>query len=714
MRFVEYLPIIKEKLPVCPDGTDLSISYYLFNKGTSADNPTGNKFPIIHYAHEAAYAYKQLIELTNIMECGRVRFFMDKHAEPQMMPYFEEIGLESLVVPIEVPTGVRLSGYIPQLFHECLDPCRYRFHNDTDLWWIAPGGVEVFDWHGFRELLETASDDAVYGQPIEKPEWVYQVNLSQHALSHDAQERAGKTLHKIFGPRIPDEFADIAEIDNEKLRERRRLSPLRCLGGWFVGIDSNNNASWYLKDLYEKHEDILSDDEGLYALLFHLHPYLEQFQVLQGHHPPVENQIQQTSLLNFGELDVAGMINVGVQQFYMDKHQNDRILLAEFILGEPHSFEDTKSVIVPDGDDLVEGEMREMSLSGGDLIIPANCLRIFGKHIVGTYALDESSHVYPLLSHTDCNNGALLSLPASFMPITSPLAISETPEPELAVFFCLFSSVGTSMHDLHVYAKSLTYAIKMLNQNTNIFDVGQVFCFIDKRIMSVVYPYMLEANLQSLVVPFDSNKDVHYAAYIPHFWHEVMEDIPIRLYMDVDMWWINLDNDEKFDYGKLVEEFTKHDKSVFGNSVPKRSEWVYADIYERCIDGGDHHIVDAKRWMNERFGSDVPSDDVEIRAITGSQNGIHTGLSLDKLKVFYENVGNFILDDEAFWTLFLTCHPEIVIKQMSEAVPGMNFSSQAAEHHKGSELAHVGTYMFEHFFGKPLAEKFYHHVSSAE
>ena len=137
MRFIEYLPIIDEKLQVCPDGTDIAISYYLFNKGTTPDHPNGEHFSTINYAHEAAYAYKQLIECTNIAECGRVRFFMARQCKAEMMPYFQKIGLESLVVEINVPIGVRLSGYIPQLSHEELTPCRYRFHNDTDLWWIT-------------------------------------------------------------------------------------------------------------------------------------------------------------------------------------------------------------------------------------------------------------------------------------------------------------------------------------------------------------------------------------------------------------------------------------------------------------------------------------------------------------------------------------------------------------------------------------------------
>ncbi len=696
MRFVEYLPIISEQLPVCLDGTDVSVSYYLFNKGASAENPNGDNFPILHYAHEVAYAYRQLINCTNILDCGRVRFFMAEQAQEQMMPYFKEIGLSSLVVPIEVPVGVQLSGYIPHLSSEHLDPCKYRFHNDTDLWWLLPEGAEKFDWRNFCNLLDTANDDAFFGQPIEKPEWVYQVNFSQHALPHNAREKAAETLRKIFGPRIPLEFIAMATADAEALREQKRPSSLRCFGGWFVGIKSQSNAEWYLQDFYEKHKEVLSDDEGLYALLFHLFPFLEQFQVLQGSHPPIENQVEQTSLLNFTSLENAGVINVGVQEFYTDQYRNERIGLSEFILGEPHAFEN------------VVAESEQITTEGADLTIPAHHLRMFGKHIIGTYALDANGCVFPLITHSENNHSVLFGFPSAFMPIKYPIPYSLTDTPEVVVFFCIFSHPMNATHEVHAYAKSMTYAAKMLAKNTNIFDVGRVLIFVDERVMNTVYPYCREANLQKLVVPFKSNKQVQYAAYIPHFYHEAMGDIPIRMYMDVDMWWINLANDEKFDYRHLAKAFRECEADVFGNSVPKRPDWTYQDLYSRSIYEGDTHVERAKRWMVENFGAEVPDT---TRSITGCHNGIRLGLSLEKLERFYEEVGEFIRDDEAFWTVFFARHPEIQIKQITDLIRGVSFRNQEVKLHDKAELSHVGTYMFEHFFGKPNAKKFYEHCS---
>ena len=135
MRFINDLPIIENKLPVCENlNPDISISYYLFNKNTSPENPTGEGLSVIDYAYEAAYAYRQLLKHTNIQECGRVRFFMDRRCEGQIRPYFEKIGLDSLITLIDVPFGVRLSGYLPCISHEDVADCRYRFQSDSDLW----------------------------------------------------------------------------------------------------------------------------------------------------------------------------------------------------------------------------------------------------------------------------------------------------------------------------------------------------------------------------------------------------------------------------------------------------------------------------------------------------------------------------------------------------------------------------------------------------
>lgn len=690
MRFIEDLPIIEEKLPVCPDGTDISISYYLFNKGTTSENPTGEGFPVMHYAYETAYAYKQLIRHTNIAACGRVRIFMDKGCETQMRPYFEQIGLDPLIEIIDVPMGVRLSGYLPQLSHEAVAPCKYRFHCDVDLWWIDPHeSGEIFDWQAFCAFLDEADTDSFFGQPIEKQSWIYQVNYSQHAHPDDIQEKALQTLQAIFGPRIPDQFHDMAYEQHTVLKERNDLSPLRCYAGWFIGVRENSNPLWYINKLYKEHEEYLSDDEGLFSLLFYLYPEIKQYQVLQGIGEAKEHEIQQRSLLNYIQTDGVATLNVGASEFYMDAYKQERQELATL-------FRDDENA--PTINTLTKPKTIELP--------PApNGLNTFGRHIVGTYALDASGNIYPLLTHSENNHSVMFGFPAALEPVMTPLPNANKKDAEIALFYCLFHHPLFHTHDTHVYAKSMIYAYKQLITHTNIQDVGRVHFFIDKRCIDVVYPYCKAANVQKLIVPFDSTKQVQYAAYIPCFWHHAIEDVKYRIYMDVDMWWINLHHKPPFDYQHFVEEAEKLDADIFGNTVPKSAGEVEADLYVRSVWENDTHIEQTKQWVHKNF----PEGIGDIRAISGCHNGIRKSETLDKLKNYYNEVGEFIRDDEAFWAVFLTKYPEIQVKNLHEIISGTGYSVSEYEHHDKPQLAHIGTYMFEHFYNKPLAETFYNH-----
>lgn len=691
MRFINLLPVIEESLPVCPEGTDISVSYYLFNKWTSQDAPDNVDQLVLSYAHEAVYAYRQLLRHTNIEECGRVRFFMDHRCQDQMFPYFESVGLNSLVEIVDVPGDIRLSGYIPQLSHEAVEPCRYRFHCDADLWWFSnEESAERFDWRGFCDYLDTASEDALFGQPIQKHDWIYQINYSGHAVPEDVQNEAHKTLTEIFGPRIPSEFDAIAHTPNLELRKELELSPFRCFAGWFVGVRKDSASLWYLNKLYFQYEKRLSDDEGLYSLLFYMHPELEQFQAIQGEGDAVEFQVKQASIMNYRELEGVGTVNVGASEFSnaFDKFKDDIEGLARVFVGD--------DFVVPT--EPVKTELPPAPLG----------LRTFGDHIAGTYALDNSGNEFPLLSHTKNNHSVLFGFPAAFKPIKYPLPPTTVSDPEIAVFFCLFNHPLHASHDMHVYAKSMVYAYKQLLKNTTIQDVGRVFMFVDERAMQVVYPYCVAANIKDQVVPFKSDKNIQYAAYIPQFWHEVMEGIEYRFYMDVDMWWVNLFDKDRHDYVQMVESLRSTEADVFGYLVPKTPETVSADIYLRSTWESDMHIERARSWMTQTFGDETLTEE-PIRAISGSHNGMRAGFEMDKLLEFYREVGDFVRDDEAFWTLFLAKHPEIKLHSLSEFVHGTGYHEEELAKHDSAQLAHVGTYMFEHFFNKPYASMFYDH-----
>lgn len=695
MRFIEDLPIVQDKLPICPDGTDIAISYYLFNKGTTPENPTGEGFPVLNYAYEAAYAYQQLLRHTNIQECGRVRFFIDQRCEDQMRPYFELIGLETLIEIINVPIGVRLSGYLPQLSHEAVSPCKYRFHSDVDLWWIDPNeSGELFDFKAFCAFLDESDDDSFYGQPIEKQDWIYQINYSQHALAEDVQEKARQTLLEIFGPRIPDAFTEIAYTHNDILRERNKLLSLRCFAGWFVGVRENSTPLWYINKLYNTYEDYLSDDEGLFSLLFYLYPDLKQYKVLQGVGELKAHEIPQQSLLNYKEREGVATINVGAQEFYMEEHKAERHEFAQYFGGgtETESVAQQQTPVI-------------------ELPPAPNGLNTFGRHIIGTYALDSGGKVFPLLSHSENNHSVLFGFPAALEPIKTPLKNANKKDAEIVLFYCLFHHPQFVTHDIHVYAKSMVYAYKMLITHTNICDVGRVVFFIDKRCMNIVYPYCQEASIQNLIVPIECSHQIQYASYIPCFWHNEIKNAKYRVYMDVDMWWINLHEKPPFDYQQVIETLENQNADIFGYPVPKTPDSLNADLYKRCIWEGDTHIDKTKTWIEQNFKTGIPQD---IRSISGCHNAIRNSKTLEKLSAFYEETGEFIRDDEAFWAVFLTQNPQLQIYPLHEIISGVGFSEEEVKHHNQPELAHVGTYMFEHFYNKPYAEAFYKHCRTEE
>ena len=137
-RFVFKMPEITEKLPVCPDGTDIGILYYLFSKNSTpfVDVMHEEQGPVV-YCKEIAYAYKSLMKHTNIAACGRVRIFADTRCYSYAKPYFEQIGLLPLVRWISVCAGWHYTGYMRLLSSEEFAGCRYTFFFDADHWFAG-------------------------------------------------------------------------------------------------------------------------------------------------------------------------------------------------------------------------------------------------------------------------------------------------------------------------------------------------------------------------------------------------------------------------------------------------------------------------------------------------------------------------------------------------------------------------------------------------
>lgn len=674
MRFIQDLPFIDTKMPVCPDGTDISISYYFFNK-------TDDRNIAILYCQEILYAYRQLIKHTNILDCGRVRIFVDRRWESVAREQFGVCGLESLVSLIDVHEGVHLAGYIPQLDHDDVKECRYRFHNDADLWWIS-NDESVFDWKAFCDTLDASVDNCIYAQPIQKTEWTLQTNFSQFAPEEDRRVLAGDNLKQIFGLNIPDLFRPMVHIEHKELVAENNLSDLRCIGGWFVGAKKDSKALLTMLDLYTLTNEYLTDDEGFFSILFYLYPDLDISKVLQGTGDPKPHEIKHAALDNYKGMEGVGVINVGTQPFY-DKHMHSqRKELATRFMNEQLSV--SSDVQMPK-----------------TIEIKPNPLQFFGNHIFGTLALDNECREYQLIASPDYGcPGAFLSFSASLPAWTKPLPACFNKDARVNVIFCLSYHPQYFHYDVHVYAKSMIYAYKTLIHRTNILECGSVFFYIDSRIRDIVRPYLEAAVITSQAITFKSDKMIHYAAYIPHLLDEVADYI---LYFDVDMMWVNLYDDQKFDWIQFCEKMDKEEGDVLGCTVPKTPDSYKADILERCRYDGDTHLQNLDMET-------LPKSD--FRSITGSQNGVrHNMETIQRLSDFYDKYHDTIRDDEALWTTFLTMNQDIEIAPLHKYIPGCGFSTEGMKGYKtGAALCHTGTYMLEHFFNNPYASLFYQNI----
>ena len=664
-------------MPICPDNTDISISYYFFNK-------TDDRNIAVLYCQEILYAYRQLITHTNILECGRVRFFVDKRWKDVAQEQFSQCGLESLISLIDVNEGVHLAGYIPHLDHPDIHECQYRFHSDADLFWMS-NDDDKFNWKAFCDTLEKTDDKCIYAQPIEKTKWVLQTNYAQFAPDEERKDQAANNIRKIFGLNIPDDFKDMTTIDYEELVDSNEISELRCVGGWFVGVRKDSKALKTIQELYEATSDILTDDEGFFAILFHLNPDIEINKVIQGTGDPKPHEIKHAALDNHKGMRGAGVINVGTQPFYDPHLDAERKELAAYFTNQMHDEESNVS-----------------------LKVNPNPLQFFGEHIFGTLALDCAGNMFPLTASVDYQcPGAFLSFPAAFAPWQELLPYKIHEKPLIDIIYCLSYHPNYFSHDTHVYAKSMIYAYKTLVQNTNILECGNVYFYVDNRVLDIALPYFRAAGelypqrngIEDLIIPFESDKKVHYAAYVPFLCEET--EAKYRLYFDLDMWWVNL-YDSTFNWKSLVDKLDKLPDGLLGCEVPKNSDSYHADIFNRCRYEGDVHL--------DGFDESVlPKSD--FRAITGSQNGVNAqGDTVKQIKSFYEDFGDVIRDDEAFWTTFLTLNPDVNINPLHHHIKGCGFNKEGMEgYKKGTALSHVGTYLLYHFFNHPYATVFYNH-----
>ena len=316
----------------------------------------------------------------------------------------------------------------------------------------------------------------------------------------------------------------------------------------------------------------------------------------------------------------------------------------------------------------------------------------FGDHIIGTYAIDENQKIFPLMTYSASPIDKMHGFPAAFLPIQEPLEWSISGD-QVFYFFCLAYHKKNYGANLHIYAKSMVYAYKALIENTNILHAGQVRFFVDTRCLDIVMPYLLATNLQSLVIPFESEMPVNYAAYIPCFFHKAAEPFKYKVYTDLDMWWANMSEKSPLDLCQIVNQWDEQPDNFYGQRVFKTAEQSYNDLYERYLEN-DQQRRQLRQLMYELFQSETLENSL---GISGTRMVIRDSNEANTLKRYYENYSNLLRDDEAFWAVFFT-DTKYEVGEITAYLPAGDVTEETRlKWLEGSLLFNVGSYHFDHF-----------------
>ena len=271
--FSAAFPPIEKPMPVCNQGTDIALFFYIFANHKHLDN--------VHiYVKSALYAYKQLIEHTNILDCGTIRFYIDKKCEHIAYPYFRATGLEPITeCSYDFGEGKNFSGYFPLLNHQ--GDCRYRFKIDSDMWFVNLNNAPAFDFREMVARLDTL-DDGIFGHTITKTD--------PHA-------------RQFYYPpwRTPEEHG----VAKKKLLELfgvESLQGARHIAGFFNGVRAGSDALYKLLDFYEKYGKIFPDDEGFWSIFLTKHSEIRLHEMLPEQIPNtwIDTIQEGNCLLNVG------------------------------------------------------------------------------------------------------------------------------------------------------------------------------------------------------------------------------------------------------------------------------------------------------------------------------------------------------------------------------------------------------------------------------
>lgn len=251
--FPATLPPITESLPVADnDDCDVGLFYNLYTVDRFEHN-----FHI--YSKSAIYAYRQLVECTDILEVGKVRFFVDRRGAEIAMPYFEVAGIASLVRLFDVKPWFEGSNYLYQplssryqhLVHPDFSDVRYLFNIDVDYYYINIKNAPRIAFAKTCEALDR-TDSEMYGHMgtgRKRPMHGYYYEYS--AQSEADKAAISDAMHVLFSEPYPS-YRGEAE---------------RFMGGQMIGFHNGSDTLKRWIDFYNIHGFIAKDEVILHAFL---------------------------------------------------------------------------------------------------------------------------------------------------------------------------------------------------------------------------------------------------------------------------------------------------------------------------------------------------------------------------------------------------------------------------------------------------------------
>lgn len=258
---------------------------------------------------------------------------------------------------------------------------------------------------------------------------------------------------------------------------------------------------------------------------------------------------------------------------------------------------------------------------------------------------------------------------------------------QIAIIFYQFCHFGNTTW-VPLYVKESLYAYRQLLRNTTLASCGKVLFFVDVKAKSVVESQFRDVGLLDIVEWVDVGEYQNMAAYIS-FFNRVKARYVFQF--DSDMWFVRgSPNVKPFDFKNFVSCLnTASDTAIFGEEK---------DYYEERIWDGMQYYYRypmLNRQVRDRMRILFDGDDIPPRprrGIVGIVSGIRKeSVAAQKLHAFYEEHGDTFLDDEAFWSVFLTSFRDISVFDTLKQGELLRESFRGGKAQEGAaRLVHVG------------------------